>query len=137
MKFSTTPVAILAATILLAACGARSSDEEKLHALIDAVEAAAEARDSSDVLEHVASNYSDSRGLDKTQLRNFLRGYFLANPKIELLVSVADLEIPVPGLARARVTVTSVLAGDREVLQVEFRQEGGQWRVVRADRARD
>jgi hypothetical protein len=136
MKFSTTLVAILATTILLAACGARSSDEDKLRALIDAVETAAEARDSSDVLEYVASNYSDSRGLDKTQLRNFLRGYFLANPKIELLVSVADLEIPVPGLARARVTVTSVLAGDREVLQVEFRQEGGEWRVVRADRAR-
>ena len=133
MKFFT----ILATTFLLAACGAGSSDEQQLHSLIDAVETAAEARDSSDVLEHVAANYSDSRGLDKTQLQNFLRGYFLANPKIELLVSVDELEIPVPGLARARVTVTSVLAGDREVLQVEFRQEGGEWRVARADRARD
>ena len=131
MKFCT----VLLATILLTACGAHSSDEQKLHALIDAVETAAEARDSSDVLEHVADDYRDSRGLDKTQLRNFLRGYFLANPRIELLVSVDDLEIPVPGLARARVTVTSVLAGDREVLQVEFRQQGGAWRVARADRA--
>jgi hypothetical protein len=133
MKF----LLVLFTTILLAACGARASDEEKIHAVIDAVEAAAEARDSSDVLEHIARDYSDSRGFDQAQLQNFLRGYFLANPRIELLVSVDDLEIPVPGLARARVTVTSVLAGDREALDVEFRQEDGTWRVARADRARE
>jgi hypothetical protein len=133
MKFLTVCLAV----ILLSACANHSSDEERVRAVIAAAEQAAEARDASDVLEFLASDYSDSQGSDRTRLQNFLRGYFLANPKIELLVSVSELEIPVPGLARARVAVASLPAGDRATFRVEFRQEGGEWRVARADRIRD
>ena len=129
--------ALLLAVILLGACGARSTNESQVRELVDAVEIAGESRDASDVLEHVASNYSDSQGFDKTRLQNFLRGYFLANPKIELLVGIESLEFPVDGLGRARVTVTSLPAGDRATLQVEFRREDGEWRVARADQVRD
>ena len=101
MKFSANASLIFVAAILLAACGAKSSDEEQVRALIDAVETAAEARDTSDVLEHVADDYADSHGFDKTQLQNFLRGYFLAHPKVELLVNIESLEFPVDGLAQA------------------------------------
>ena len=123
--------------VFLSACGARSSDAEQVRELIVTAENAAESRDASDVLDVVASDYSDSQGFDRAQLQNFLRGYFLAHPKIELLVNVQDLQFPVEGLGRATVDVTSLPAGDRVTLKVEFRKENGAWRVARVDRSRD
>ena len=133
MKFLT----LLITASLLGACGTKSSDEEQVRALITSVEEAAESRDTSDVLETIASDYTDSQGFDRAQLQTFLRGYFLANPKIELLMNVHDLQFPVEGLGRARIDITSLPAGDRATLQVEFRKEGSKWRVSRADRVRD
>ncbi len=142
MKFSSNTslifvAAIFMTTLLLAACGSKSSDEEQVRALVDSVELAAEARDASDVLEFVAPDYADSNGLDKTQLGNFLRGYFLTHPKLELLVTIESLEFPVDGLAQAVVRVATVELGnpDLQRLKVEFRRSEGQWRVARADRA--
>lgn len=138
MKFFTLCAAVTLAVISLSACGARSSDEEKVRELFAGVEAAAEDRDASDVLAFVADDYEDANGNDKTQLRNFLRGYFLANSKIELLVSIESLEFPADGLAQAEVTVTRVSLSDpdRLHLAVELRRTGGEWRVKRAERIR-
>ena len=132
MKF----VTLLICASFLAACATDSSDEERVRLVIDSVEAAAEARDASDVLEHVADNYADSRDMDKAQLRDFLRGYFLIHPKLELLVTVESLEFPVDGLAQAVITVTTVEFTDPDLqrLKVEFRRSGDAWKVVRADR---
>jgi ketosteroid isomerase-like protein len=136
MKFSTNASLIFVAASLLAACGAKTSDEQQVRELVSAVEAAAEARDASDVLEHVADNYADSNGLDKSQLQNFLRGYFLAHPKLELLVTIDSLEFPVDGLAQAVISVATVEVTDPGLqrLTVEFRRDGSEWQVVRADR---
>ena len=136
MKFSRSASPILLATILLAACGAKTSDEQQVRALIDEVETAAEARDTSDVLEHVSETYADSGGLDKTQLQDFLRGYFLTHPKLELVVNIESLEFPVDGLAQAVISVTTVELTDpnRQQLKVEFRRSEGAWQVARADR---
>ena len=122
--------------IFLCACSARESDEEKVRAVITRMENAAEARDTSDVLAWVADDYSDSQGLDRTELASYLRGYFLAHPKIELMVSVENLEFPADGLARAQITVTRLGLGDtdRASFKVEFRRSGGAWRVSRAER---
>ena len=127
MKFLTLCVAV----IFIVGCETRSSDEEQVRALLAAAEIAAESRDASDVLEAVAADYSDSEGLDRAQLQNFLRGYFLSHPSIELLMSIQELEFPVEGLARARIGITVL------PLRVEFRKVGGEWRVARADRIRD
>jgi hypothetical protein len=132
MKFLT--ALILSAA--LAACASRSTDEERVREVFANMESAAEARDASDVLEFIAADYTDNGGYDKAQLQSFLRGYFLVNPNVELLVSIERLEFPVAGLARAEVGVTSVLAGDRERFNVELRLEEGEWRIVRADRIR-
>jgi hypothetical protein len=122
--------------IFLCACSVRSSDEEKVRAVIVSMENAAEARDTGDVLEWVADDYADSQGFDRAQLQNFLRAYFLAHPKIELMVSVEKLEFPADGLAQAQLTVTRLGLGDTERvrLKVEFRRSGSEWRVSRADR---
>ena len=136
MKFLQALTAAAGFLCALAACGARSSDEQRVRELITSVEAAAEKRDASDVLEFVADDYEDANGFDRIQLQNFLRGYFLARPKIELLVSVEQLEFPADGLAQAEVAVTSLSFGstDRARLKVEFRRRGGKWQVSRADR---
>ena len=133
MKFVTLSLAF----ILLCACGARSNDEERVRALIASAEKAAEARDTSDVLDVVAADYTDSQGFDRAQLRNFLRVYFLANPSIEVLADIQDVQFPVDGLASARIEVTVLPAGDRATLQVEFRRQGDRWLVARADRLRE
>ncbi|MEO8064231.1 MAG: hypothetical protein ABI821_15965 [Pseudomonadota bacterium] len=134
MKF----LAVLITASLLAACASKTSDEEKVRALIASVEEAAEAGDTSDVLKRVAPDYSDKQGLDKSQLQNFLRGYFLSHPKIELLVNIESLEFPAEGLARARIGVASValdqFGGDTATLDVELRRHDGDWLVTRADR---
>jgi hypothetical protein len=132
MKFPS----LLILSVSLVACGERSSDEEKVRALFDAAEVAAETRDSSDVLEFVADDYTDAQGLDKTQLGHFLRGWFLAHPKVELLVTVETLEFPADGIAQADITVAQAVLGDAnlERMRVELRRDGDEWRVVRADR---
>ncbi|HEX6638327.1 MAG TPA: hypothetical protein VF033_11785 [Steroidobacteraceae bacterium] len=123
--------------MLLMSCAERSSDESQVRELIVTAENAAEARDASDVLDVVAADYSDSNGFDRAQLQNFLRAYFLAHPRIEVLANVQDLQFPVAGLGRARIDVTVLPSGDHAALQVEFRKEGGTWAVVRADQVRD
>jgi hypothetical protein len=134
MKFLT--VLILATT--LSACGARSSDEERVRELFANAEEAAEARDTSDVLAFVADEYTDTQGLDKKSLGNFLRAWFLAQPKVELTVVIESLEFPVDGLAQADITVGNLTASDVDLerLKVELRRDGKDWRVVRADRRR-
>ena len=129
---------MLIASAVLASCGARSSDEERVREVVAAMETAAEARDASDVLEHVAENYQDAQGLDHAQLTNFLRGYFLAHPKIELLVDIESLEFPADGLAHAEISVTSLALddADHERLKVEFRRDESDWQLIRADRLR-
>lgn len=131
MKF----FAVLITAISLVACSSQSSDEEQVRALVAGVEAAAESRDTSDVLAFIADDYSDAYGFDKSRLQGFLRGYFLANPKLELLVGIDALEFPADGLARAEITVTRLaLDAQRERFGVEFRRHDGQWLVARADR---
>ncbi len=134
----------LVAALLIAACSA-SSDEQQVRAVIDAAETAAEARDTSDVLDLVAPDYADGQGFDKAQLQNFLRAYFLMHPKIELVVRIGKVDFATPN--RARVTVEIVmlgtqvesnsktaLAGDAEKLQVELKRQQAEWRVTRVDR---
>ena len=129
---------MLIASAVLASCGARSSDEERVREVVAAMETAAEARDASDVLEHVAENYQDAQGLDRAQLTNFLRGYFLAHPKIELLVDIESLEFPADGLAQAEISVTRLALddADHERFKVEFRRDESDWQLIRADRLR-
>jgi len=123
--------------IFLCGCSARTSDEEKVRAAITSMENAAEARDTRGVLEWIAEDYADSQGLSHAELASFLRGYFLAHPKIELMVSVENLQFPADGLAQAQINVTRLGLGDtdRASFKVEFRRSGDEWRVSRADRA--
>jgi hypothetical protein len=129
-------LAVLVLASSLAACGTRS-DEEQVRELIATLEKAAEARDASDLLEHVADDYADDDGNDKAQLGNWLRGYFLLNPTVDAQVDVESLERPVDGLVQSQIDITVLPAGNHTTLAVEFRRRDGDWQVVRADRVRD
>lgn len=133
MKF---PRILLVAIPLLSSCADRGSDDQQVRDVIAKMEAAAEARDTSDVLDHVAASYADASGNDKPRLQDFLRGYFLVNPTIEVIVDIESLEFPVAGLAQGRIDLTVLPAGDRASFAVELRRQDDAWQVVRADRVR-
>lgn len=131
MKFLTA----LIAAVTLCACGSRSSDEQQVRELLAALEQAAEARDASDVLTLVADDFASDDVAGKADLTRFLRGYFLAHPRVDVSVDVESLELPVPDLAQARLELRVAPAGDHATLDVEFRRLDGDWRVTRAERA--
>ena len=135
------------AVALVASCSKEDSAEQQVRALIAHAEERAEARDVSDVAALVSSDYSDARGFDKKTLTNYLRGWFALHPSVNLLVRIESLEFPAENLARAEITVGMLgrrgsaenweTAAELETLEVELLDEGGQWRVIRADRLRD
>lgn len=126
----------------LVACSSATSDEQRVREIIASAEAAAESRDVGDVLEFVGDDYADAQGNTRDSLRGYLRLFLAAHPKLELVTGIDELQFPVDGLARARVTVRGLdldrfNAGERVALDVELRRTGGEWRVVRADRVRE
>ena len=130
------------ALVALAACSSPTSDEQKVRTLIADAEKAAESRDVGDVLDLVGDDYADAQGNTRDSLRGFLRVFFAAHPKLELVTGIDDLQFPVDGLARARVTVRGLdlerfNAGESVALDIELRRSGDEWRVVRADRVRE
>ena len=138
MKFS--PALILSCALI--ACSSTTSDEQRVRDLIASAETAAEARDVGDVLDLVGDDYADAQGNTRDSLKLFLRAFFAAHPKLELVTSIDSVEFPVDGLARARVAVRGLDldrfdAGDSVVLDLELRRQSGEWRVVRADRAHE
>ena len=141
MKFSR--VLILSYSLLaLVACSSATGDEQRVRELFASAEESAESRDVGDVLDLVDADYTDNQGNTRDSLRGFLRLFFAAHPKLELVTRVDGLQFPVDGLARARVTVRGLdldrfNAGDSVVLDVELRRVSGEWRIVRADRARE
>jgi hypothetical protein len=132
--------------MLLAACAERSAPEEQVRATLDAAEQAAEARDVSDVMQHIAADYGDDNGFDKAKLRDFVRGYLTINPALELLVRIDSIDFPSPELARVQLRIASVAREndsaaaldsvnvDYEALRIELVRESGTWLVRRVDR---
>ena len=135
------------AVALVASCSKEESAEQQVRAVIAHAEERAEERDVSDLAALVSADYSDERGFDKKQLTSYLRGWFVLHPSVNLLVRIDSLEFPAENLARAEVTVGMLgrrgtaeswdLAAELETLEVELLDEGGEWRVIRADRRRD
>lgn len=136
-------VITLSIPLLLAACSS-GTDEDQVRAVIAAAEKAAEARDTSELMDLVADDYTDSRGFDKAQLTQYLRGYFLIHPKIEIITKLGDIEFETANRARLDVEVVMVgtqgnsaaasLTGDLESMKVELQRRGSEWVVTRVDR---
>jgi len=139
-------IASLWIVLLVAACSS-SSDEEQVRAVIDAAEVAAESRDTSEVMDLVADDYRDAQGLDKSQLTQYLRGYFLVRPKIEIVTRIGAIEFETANRAKVQVDIamggtqlrvgeSSSLTGELEALNVELQRRDSKWVVTRVDRVR-
>ena len=137
-------VCIAASLMLLAACSREPSAEDRIREVIAAAETAAEARDLSDVMALVSDRYSDLRGQDKAAIRDLMRGYFLINQSIHLLLRIEDLEFPANNMASARVTVGMLgrqdaggndwsLAADAYEFEIRLLNEDDEWRLISAE----
>ncbi len=132
---------ILVISIGTQGCAPPPDREAAVRAIIEAAEQAAESRDVGAALALVSDDYADSSGRDREGLRQFLRGYFALNPKIDLLVLVESIEFPDDTRARVRLQVTSLTRGsrlalDNEAFSLELFNEDGKWRLQRAERNR-
>lgn len=133
----------LVALLLLAGCGPTGTPEEEIHALVDAAELAAEARDAADLRELIADDYSDGNGRSATDIRGVLHGYLIAHQSIRLISRIDSIELEGAEQARVKVTVGMLgrdadsdsnwdLAGDVYRFDLRLARDGGDWRVIRA-----
>jgi hypothetical protein len=140
---------VLASSLALAAGCSSSDPETEIRALLAATEQAAEARDTGFFREVIGSAYRDSRGNDRDQTVNMLRGLFVANQKVEIVSRIDSVELQGADAARAIVHAgmvgqragASLLGGldaDLYRFELELVNEGGDWQIIGAtvERAR-
>lgn len=138
-------VAVLAVGALLAACsGDAGRPEERVRAVLAAIESAAEARDVGAFKEHISEAYADARGQDKRAVAGLATFHFMRHQSVHLLTLVRDVEITAPGEAHAQALVAMAgrpipgpealasLRADLYRFDVALREEDGTWRVTGA-----
>jgi hypothetical protein len=132
------------AGLWLAGCGSADPPEVRVRAVIDAAEAAAEARDVSALMDLVSPDYKDAEGRQPDELSRYLRGYFIANQSIHLLTRVESIEFPATGVAELALTVGMVgrdaeaqsawdLAADVYRIDLTLMDREGDWLVTHVD----
>jgi hypothetical protein len=126
--------------VSLVACGKPSDPEQAVRAMLVAAEKAAETRDVGAAMDLVSADYRDAEGRDPAQLRQYLRGYFALNPRVELIVHEESIEFP--DVNRARIALRIVQVGGRRSIEgerftIELVDEAGTWRLLRTERTRD
>jgi hypothetical protein len=131
---------------LLSACGPADSPEAQVRKAVDAMEAAAEARDAGDVMAFVADDFRDSYGQGPDDLNRYLHGYFIANQSLHLLTRIDQIEFPASDEARLKVTVGAVsreadaakswnLAAEVHDFEVTMRRQDNDWKVTYVKRS--
>lgn len=134
----------LCAALVLAGCGEAPSDPEvEIRAAIAAAEAAAEAGEFELLADRVSRDYADRDGRERPRMLLMIRGMLMRYPRLEIIVTLREVRVLSPELARARLDVLSAGAGrgglsaDAFPLELSLRRERGQWRVTRAEWGRD
>ncbi len=133
-----------AVILALAACAKEDSPEQQVRAVIDEIEAAAEARDVGDVMEHVSNQYRNADGQSRDEISRYVHGYFIANQSIRLLTRVEQIDFPSQEEAKAKVLVGMIgreaqtgadwnLVADLYEFDVVFIREGDGWKATYAE----
>lgn len=136
------------ATCAALAAGCGSSDPEAaIRTLLADAEQAAEERDTGFFRAVIGTAYRDSRGNDRDQVINLLRGLFVANQRVEIVSRIDSVELLGADAARAVVHAgmvgqragANVLGGlnaDLYRFELELVNEGGDWQIIGATMAR-
>ncbi|MCK7594847.1 nuclear transport factor 2 family protein [Pseudomarimonas salicorniae] len=127
------------ALLVLATGCSRPADEQALRDAIEAMQAAAEERDASALIDHLAGNFAGEGGLDRDRLRRMLVVQFMRNQRVG--VTLGPIETRIEG-ERAEARFTAVLTGfENGLLPVRadgyrivtgWRIEDGRWVMERA-----
>ena len=135
-------IAVSVAAVLVSGCAA-SDPEAEIRALLAAAESAAEARDVGFFDDVLSDAYRDTRGYDREETLRSLRGYFIANQRVDILSRVDEIVIEGDGAARAVVhagmlgrRTNALLDGvdaDLYRFELELVNENGEWQVIGAD----
>jgi hypothetical protein len=135
------PFALLAA--FMATSCSTDDPAAQVRAVLSAAQAAAEARDIGFFRDFVGARYQDSRGNDREQLLNMLRGLFITHQKIEIVSRIDEIRlrgtdaahaVVHAGLAgqRAGESLLGGLGGDLYRFEIELIDDGGEWRMIGA-----
>lgn len=124
--------------LLLSACSDPQSPEQQVRAVIAAMQVAAEARDTRDFMQFVASDFRNGDGQGFEDVQRALRGYLLAHQSVHLLTRIEAVEFPVPEEAHVDLAVGMAgrqdagLAADLYEFELVLREAGGDWKVIYA-----
>lgn len=132
------PLAALLVLLALSGCGEAPPDPEAaVRELIAAAEQAARDRDLGLFRDHIAADYSDSRGNDRAAVLNRLRVLFLRYRQPKLLTRIHAIRFPAPDRAEVELWLgtadTGRLAFDSQRLELSLRRADGDWQVLHAD----
>jgi hypothetical protein len=136
-------VSVLGA-LSVAGCGA-SDPELEIRALLAAAEQAAEARDVGFFSDLLGTSYRDARGNDRDEALRMIRGYFLANQRVEIVSRVDEIVLEGPQADAARAVVQAGMVGQRSGagliegvdadlyrFELELVNDDGDWRIIGA-----
>jgi hypothetical protein len=135
---------LAAALVLLAVAACGTADPTAaIRDRLAAAEKAAEARDTGFFRDLLADSYRDDRGNDRAATIQLLRGFFLANQKVEIVSRIDEIKLEGVDAARAVVHAGLVgqrtgaaalggLHGDLYRFELELVNESGDWRIIGA-----
>lgn len=124
--------------LLVCACSPDPTDPEAaIRAAIEAAELAAEAGRHGELAGKLADDYADRDGRDRRDISLLLRGLLMRYPRLELVVTVRDIEVLTAEFARARLDVIAAgvggrIAADAFPVALDLRDDGDGWRVTSA-----
>lgn len=129
-----------AALWLASGCGQRPSDPEaRIREALAEAEQAAESGDLETLAARVARDYGDREGRDRRSLLRVLRGTLARYPRVELVVTVREIELLSPELVRVRLDVLAAgigpgaLSAEAFPLELSLRDDGSGWKLTRAE----
>jgi hypothetical protein len=138
-------LAVLYGSLALGCSQRAETPEDRVRAVLAALEASAQARDAGEMKEHVSEAYADARGNDKRAVAQLVAFHLLRNQSVYLLTRVRSVEIGEPGQARAEVLVAMAgtkidgpeallaLRADLYRFELDFAEEDGDWRIRSGD----
>jgi len=144
---ATSSLALAAGLLLALACAPDAkSPEEKIRAVLAALEEGAEEKRAGAMKEHVSERYADAQGNDKRAIAQLVAFHLLRNQSVYLLTRVRSVEIEAPGEGRAEVLVAMAgtpIAGPEALLSLRAdlyrfdlrlaEEQDGAWRVRSAE----